>query len=425
MQNPNRGVVVAVSQVLPADVRHHLRALADDKLLRIAHTGYAYRSRGWLERTGRSVDRFFGTQLTGSLARRPEIAGVSTAEIRTKWLAEAAGMVLLRGRGGPNTNSAYHDWLQTRLSIAAAKDLRDSDKVVVAREFDAKEVFERAAKSGLVRVYQLPTAHYATVNRIVLRELEQFPDADLRQSHAWSVSRPRIARKNAELALASHVLVPSLFVKQSLLDAGVSKDTVQVLPFGTESNWINDALPPKNPNLFLHVGQLSIRKGTHRLLRAWKELGAYRTCELRLIGSMQLSPQFLAQYQGMFNYVGRIPRQALRQHFASASCFILPALAEGFAVVILESLSCGTPVVASRNSGAEGFIREGEEGLLHDAQDDEQLCQALESMLARPQSSQEMAERCLEKARNWTWDHYRTQFTGYIRRLMNENGKIN
>jgi glycosyltransferase involved in cell wall biosynthesis len=214
------------------------------------------------------------------------------------------------------------------------------------------------------------------------------------------------------------VLVPSLFVKKSLLAAGVAEEKIHVLPFGTDEEWLGQTNPCNGSKVFLHVGQLSIRKGTHRLLRAWKQIGAYRTCELRLIGSMRLPKSYLGEFQGIYNYLGRIPRQSLKQHYSTAACFVFPALAEGFALVVLESLSCGTPVVASRNSGAEGFITEGEHGLLHDAQDDEQLCEALEWMLTHPNRREEMRAACLERARKWTWSEYRTAFLEFIVTLM-------
>jgi glycosyltransferase involved in cell wall biosynthesis len=415
--------VVAVAQVLPANVRNHLRALADERLLRKAFTGYAYRPKGRLEQIGRHIDSVCGTKLTAQLSGRSEIVGVSAKHIKMSWLAEAAGLVFLRLVGGGQPDSSFTDWIQSRLSVTASRALKTGDRLVLAREHEANEVFQKAADLGICRFYQLPTPHFQTVDRIVRRELNLYPDPELQKAHEKSVAPHRIERKKSELALASRVLVPSLFVKRSLLDAGVCEEKIRVLPSGTEVEWIPESAPGRNPNLFLHVGQLSVRKGTHRLLKAWKCLGAYRTCELRLIGSMRLSSKFLSDYQGVYTYFGKMPRQSLKHQYMEASCFLLPALAEGFAMVILESLSCGTPIVASRNSGAEGFICEGKEGLLHDAQDDEQLCEALEWMLTHPDQRTEMSANCLRKASSWTWGTYRDAFVNLIFDLIDHGAQ--
>jgi glycosyltransferase involved in cell wall biosynthesis len=333
---------------------------------------------------------------------------------------EAIGQLCrLNGRVGI-PHSTWNDWAKQRISTSAARSVRRGDRLVLAREFEAREVFQQAAQWGISRLYQLPTPHYATVDHVLRRELAAFPDDALMEEHNRSVAPLRIDRKKAELQLASRILVPSDFVKTSLLAAGIKADRIEVLPFGTEADWISDEMPAKSARLVLHVGQLSIRKGTHRLLRAWKKIGAYHSCELRLIGTMRLSPQFLSEFAGMYNYVGRLPRRSLREHYSTAAFFVLPALAEGFSVVILESLSCGTPVVASRNSGAEGFIREQEEGLLHDAQDDEQLCNALEWMLTNSHRRRAMSENCLQRAKNWTWRHYRAAFLRSVQELVGD-----
>jgi alpha-maltose-1-phosphate synthase len=413
-----------VAQVLPADVRHHLRALAECRLLRKAHTGYAYQSQRWLERAGRTCDALFGLNLSQRLATRPEIDGVPKTCIDDAWVTEVLQQTFGGKRGKPRRRTLLMDRRQAYLSARAARRLRKDDRLVLAREDEALELFRAAAKLGVPRVYQLPIAHYATVERIFQREIEEFPDHDLRTSREISMAPTRVARKDGELALASKILVPSLFVKQSLLDAHVDEARIHVLPFGSEPDWNLEAPATKNPQLFLHVGQLSIRKGTHRLLHAWKRLGGHRSCKLRLIGSMQLDEKFLQEFQGVYEYIGKVPRRSLRQHYAEASCFVLPSLAEGFAVVLLESLSCGTPIIASRNSGAEGFITHGQEGLLHDAQNDDQLCEALDWMLSHPQQRIKMVQRCLNKARSWTWHNYRAAFSSFISGLLScKNGR--
>src|SRR5262249_32761298 len=143
---------------------------------------------------------------------------------------------------------------------------------------------------------------------------------------------------------------------------------------------------------------------------------AYRTHRLRLVGDLFLTPKFLADFQGCYEYSGWLPRHELRDCYASSAFFVLPSLAEGFAAVILEALSCGLPVLASRNTGAAGFVEHGREGLLHEAGDDDALCAGIEQMLTQPRRRVEMGRAASEKARDRTCLEHRRSFVEFLKR---------
>jgi glycosyltransferase involved in cell wall biosynthesis len=281
--------------------------------------------------------------------------------------------------------------------------------------------FRRAKRLGASTIYELPIAHYRTVRNIMQREEAEFPGICRGQNLAHDFAPGHVAHKEAELEAADHVIVPSGFVEQSLIHAGFPADAITVLPSACEASWLADGglngKAAKDTNIVLHVGRLSLRKGTHRLLRAWKRLGAYRSHRLRLVGEMCLSASFLKDFQGCYEHLPHLPREKLREHYAAASLFVLPAAAEGFAAVILEALSYGVPVVASRNSGAEGFLEHRRHALLHEFGNEDELAAHLDWMLAHPKERAEMALQARDKARSWTWDDYRGRFLDLLRRL--------
>lgn len=410
------GTAVLVAHVLPAEVRQHARALAEERLLRRLFTGAVHLPSSMVERTLQAVDATIRTRLLELLQRRPAIEGVPDKLVSRHLLREMYRLLQQRLSQTEAKQIAVVDLVQSSISKRAAKLLIATDRLVIGREMEALEVFEQAAAYGLPRLYQLPAAHYATVRTILERESEQFPDVCTAAPLDATLTPLRLERKDQELQLADRILVPSSFVRRSLEDTGVQTDRIVTIPFASEPSW-QPSTTAKHSNLFLHAGRLGVRKGTHRLLRAWKRLKAYRTHRLRLIGSLQLNPSFVSEFQGCFEYMERMPRDELRRHYAEAACFVLPALAEGFAMVLLESISCGTPVIASNNSGAQGFITPGVEGLLHDAQDENQLCQALEWMLTHTKQRQEMRRAAREKAETWTWADYRQSFLEVVRAM--------
>jgi glycosyltransferase involved in cell wall biosynthesis len=252
------------------------------------------------------------------------------------------------------------------------------------------------------------------------REANEFPGAA--SSHNWDeeYSVARNSRKDSELAAADHVLVPSRFARASLLEAGVPSSQITVIPFGCQP-LLRDARSAgftSRNKVILCVGNLSLRKGTPRLLRAWKRLGAYRTHSLRLIGSLQLAPEFFADYAGVVEHVPRLPQSDLGKHYATSYAFVMPAAAEGFAVVITEALAHGLPVVASENSGAAGFITHEKEGLLYPFEDEEELCGSLDRLLSRPEETAAMSRAAHALAVRWTWQQYRDAFLRLILKLL-------
>ncbi|MFL6675153.1 MAG: glycosyltransferase family 4 protein [Massilia sp.] len=64
------------------------------------------------------------------------------------------------------------------------------------------------------------------------------------------------------------------------------------------------------------------------------------------------------------SFLGAVPQAQLRGHYGAADALVLASSREGWANVLLESMACGTPVVASRVYGTPEVVAAPEAGVL-------------------------------------------------------------
>lgn len=317
--------------------------------------------------------------------------------------------------GGSSVVSA--DERFERVDQAASRRVGAHLDAVLCREDAAEHTFGRAAECGVMRLYDLPIAHFELSRQLLRAELEAFPELETAIAMDDEYGAERLARKSRELELAEHVLCPSDFVRRSLLAAGCDGDKIRVIPFGCAVDR-GPAAFAKRENVVLSVGQISVRKGSHRLLEVWARLGAHRTHTLRFIGEMRLPKQYLRKFHGVFEHVAPMPREALVREYASAKFCVFNSMSEGMAIVIAEALSAGTPVIASRNSGAEEIVAGNEEGVLVDYGDDEALAHAIASLLESPQRLTRMSGHASARARSRTWQTYSIEFADWLESIV-------
>ncbi len=165
---------------------------------------------------------------------------------------------------------------------------------------------------------------------------------------------------------------------------------------------------PHNERVVLSVGGLVEPKGFDVLIRSLRILrakpgnpdlsliiageGAARSRLQRLIDTLDLAP--------CVRLVGSVPHEQLFQWYSAADLFCLASSREGWPNVILESLACGTPVVASNVGGIPEIIANDHLGLLCD-RDDSSFASAIGHGLSR----QWDRAKLVQYAREHTWDH--------------------
>jgi glycosyltransferase involved in cell wall biosynthesis len=290
---------------------------------------------------------------------------------------------------------------------------------IYAYEDSAATTFQRAKQQGILCLYDLPIAFYRTSHALLAQEAERFPDLasalQVTQEPTW-----KLERKEQEIQLADHIFAPSSFVQNSLLEAGVNKEKISVIAFGAPIDYFQPQ--PKNDPLFrvLFVGRVGPRKGVHYLLQAWQEL-KFTQAELLLVGINDFPEGWLDQYSQQIRYISSVPHASLNQYYSSANVLVLPSLVEGLALVQLEAIACGIPLITTPNAGGSDIITDGIEGYIVPIRDTGMLKEKLEWCYQHPLELAEMGRAARRQAEHLTWERYRQKVASQMLQLLNHS----
>ncbi len=148
----------------------------------------------------------------------------------------------------------------------------------------------------------------------------------------------------------------SEFAKGRFIAAGLPEEKIVVKPNFIEDKKIDGV--PREGALF--VGRLSMEKGLHTLLRAWKGIEV----SLRIVGDGPLLASMRDTAMANVDILGRVEPDAVAAEMARAAFLVFPSeWYEGFPVTLVEAFCQGLPVIASRLGAMVEIIEDGHTGL--------------------------------------------------------------
>lgn len=271
----------------------------------------------------------------------------------------------------------------------------------------AAYTFQEAARLGIQCIYDLPIGHWRTARQIFEQERELQPEwastlTGLKDSTA------KLERKDLELALADRVIVPSAYVRSTLINAGIGEGSITVVPFGSPPP--STTLPiathkSRGPLKVLYVGSLGQRKGLSYGLEAIAALGAQVT--LTLIGRPTASDcKPLASALDRHQWIASLPHPQILEQMRHHDVLLFPTLFDGFGLVITEALSQGLPVITTAHSGAPECIRNGVEGFIVPIRSSQAIAERLQQLVDNRDQLATMRLSCLHRAAEMCWAGY-------------------
>jgi D-inositol-3-phosphate glycosyltransferase len=95
--------------------------------------------------------------------------------------------------------------------------------------------------------------------------------------------------------------------------------------------------------------------------------------------------------------------------YSAADTTVMPSSYESFGLVAVESLACGTPVVATRIGGLTSIVHDGETGVLVPWRDTEMFADRLRQVLEDAPLRQRMASQARTSVLEYGWDRIADQ----------------
>jgi glycosyltransferase involved in cell wall biosynthesis len=260
------------------------------------------------------------------------------------------------------------------------------------------------------------------------------------QAGAWtSKNTPRLVATfhGAEVALAKRKghYQPVLRRLTRNLDAAVANSTstaatvreltgveATIIPFGPPRGAVNLNRAPEETEtaaedelpVVLAVGRMIERKGFPVLVRAAKKLRD--RARVVIVGGGEYEPVVRREIErnrveDVVELAGRLSNEELSDLYGRCAVFCLPAIVdsrgetEGLGVVLIEAMSHGKPVVASRLGGIVDAVEDGKNGLLVPPDDPGILADALLRVAEDRELAESLGEAGRERAKKlFSWE---------------------
>jgi D-inositol-3-phosphate glycosyltransferase len=160
---------------------------------------------------------------------------------------------------------------------------------------------------------------------------------------------------------------------------GASQEKVTVIPCGVNLDLFKPVdketarreLGLDHQKVILFVGRMDPLKGLEQLLAAMTYMDGEKPLLLMIVGgdgSSRVQVQELKRLAEKLNardrvkFVGSVAQSQLPLFYSAADVCVIPSYYESFGMVALESLACGTPIVANNVGGMKNIILNDEMG---------------------------------------------------------------
>lgn len=181
-------------------------------------------------------------------------------------------------------------------------------------------------------------------------------------------------------------------------------------------------------HLILFVGRIQRLKGIDTLLRAmalvlkWQPELRHRICVAIIGGDPNPdSEQERAELErlkalraelgisDLITFLGAKDQDTLVYYYSAASMVVMPSHYESFGMVALESMACGTPVIASDVGGLSFNIADGFNGYLVPGQDPAALAEKIGLLLKYPSLRHQLGDQARHWAERYSWANIATE----------------
>ena len=164
----------------------------------------------------------------------------------------------------------------------------------------------------------------------------------------------------------------SSFTRNRLASLGKDKRDIAILPIPVDIGRFSPRVGV-SPGTVGFAGRLDdARKNFPLLLEALERAGAAEP-ELRLVlcGEAEYAERRIAEFGlgDRIRWMGALDDDAMPAFFRSLDMLVIPSRVEGHAIVGVEAMACGVPVISTRCGGPEDYVLDGVNGFLtgHDA----------------------------------------------------------
>ena len=299
--------------------------------------------------------------------------------------------------------------------LARFKIKKDIDFFIGFNNYVLEQI-KKLRKSNTVIILDQRTAHGNVERQVGIEESGKIP---------INLSNKMMRRKEKEIDLADYILVPSDFVFQSMIENGISREKLILLPYGYDPNlfYITKNKDYDDKLKLIFVGLIGHRKGCEYLLKAIKKIKQTNmNISLTMVGSVEKEfKDIFEEYREYIEYRGYVSNEELIELYNESDIFILPSLCEGSALVTYEAAACGLPLIVTHNTGS--IIENEKEGIIIKERDVDAIEQAIIKLYENINLRLEMRKNIIHKIKDYTWDKYEEKLINIIRSKVEDKRK--
>ena len=269
-----------------------------------------------------------------------------------------------------------------------------------------------AAGQALADRWQAP--HVVTFHTLGLIKMQSRAGED-EPERRWETERELMASAAGIIAYSHHErdAMARLYGadprKVLLIPGGVDLSAFRPLDRGA----VRERLGLNGEKALLFVGRIEPLKGLELLIRAVAQLDAGEPVRALVVGGgAEGDPELLRMrelarkldVENAIDFVGRVDHEELPLYYNAADVCVVPSFYESFGLAALESMACGTPVVATRVGGLSTIVQHGRTGYLKPWRCPEAFAGSLEMIIANKSLQQSMGQAARRRAEGMSWD---------------------